>query len=155
MPPPTKDKPNKDKSSKSLRYRSKSTAETNEPKLEEPAPQRENELGELVQCLPHRQQFQVSFGENKEEKGTKSGNGEKVDESRSLETVIRALELKMLQMVTPEYIEKEFRKIITEDLTNKLVKLREDLKNHFQEELAKVDHRVAELENKIKIMKRQ
>ena len=40
--------------------------------------------------------------------------------------------------------------MITEDLTNKLFKLREDLKKHFQEELEKVDHRVSELENKIK-----
>ena len=56
----------------------------------------------------------------------------------------------MCQMVTPEYLEKEFKKMITDDLSKKLYKIRDELKNYFQEELAKVDHRVAELDAKIK-----
>ena len=39
---------------------------------------------------------------------------------------------------------------ITDDLSKKLYKIRDELKNYFQEELAKVDHRVAELDAKIK-----
>ena len=87
------------------------------------------------------------FGDGKEDR---SKPGEKEIETKSLEAVIRAVETKMRQMVTPEYLEKEFKKMITDDLSKKLVKLRDDLKKHFQEELAKVNHRVAELEAKIK-----
>ena len=53
----------------------------------------------------------------------------------------------MNKMVTTEYIESEFKKIVTEKfLTSKIERLKIELKDHFDQELEKVYSKIETLE---------
>ena len=150
MAPTSKDKEKatKEKGSKSGKDKQKpAEPESEEPLTPAPTPTPKDTPSRRSVMPVTQAAISTFFGDGKEDRGK---TGKKESETKSLEAVIRALETKMRQMVTPEYLEKEFKKLITDDLSKKLGKLRDDLKKHFQEELSKVNHRVAELETKIK-----
>ena len=79
------------------------------------------------------------FLEKDKDKGAES--------SESIEVMLKSMQAKMDNMLTPEHLKTSLKKLITEDmLTTNLEKLRVDLKDNFKREIEKVHEKVSDLE---------
>lgn len=96
-------------------------------------------------------------GQEVEKSGNKAGENnenrqrgrEERKEERNIESILKSLESKMNKMVTVDYLEKEFKKLITEEfLCAKIESLKKQLKTYFDKELEKVYTRIKTLESK-------
>lgn len=74
---------------------------------------------------------------------------EEKKEERNIESILQSLEKKMNKMVTVDHLEKEFKKLITEEfLTAKIDSLKQQLKSYFDKELEKVYTKIQSLEER-------
>ena len=86
---------------------------------------------------------------SKSSKTTTASEAQRVREERSVESLLRSLESKMDKMVTVEYLQKEFKKLITEEfLSSKIEQLKRSVKEYFDNELEKVYSKVQALEKR-------
>lgn len=71
-------------------------------------------------------------------------------EGRNIDSILRSVERKMNKIVTVDHLQKEFKKMVTEEfLCSKIESLKTELKKHFDKELEKVYSKIKQLEEKV------